>query len=77
MGLYKVTVEYEFFALTDSMDMACGLAVEASRDAGLADLAFAQTVEAADVHGADLEALVYGPDRDVTLREALQHTAKT
>jgi hypothetical protein len=72
MPVYRVTVEFDFYAVADSPIDACWLADEAARDIALEHSAFAQPVTEANVTCTDeLDYLVYGPDRDVTLREAL------
>ena len=77
MPVYKVTVEFEYYALTSNRERARSLATEAARDVSLPFMALAKPVDPAGMHAIDLEAPVYGPNKDVTVREALQHTAKT
>jgi len=72
MPVYRVTVEFEFYAMADSPMDACWLADEAARDIALEHSAFAQPITEANVTCPDdLDYLVYGADDEVTLREAL------
>jgi hypothetical protein len=72
MPVYKVTVEFEFYAVGSSPEYACWLADEAAYDHSLGYNASAQPIAEADVTcPEDLDELVYGADDEVTLREAL------
>jgi hypothetical protein len=72
MPVYKVTVQFEFYAVGSSPEYACWLADEAAEDVALEHSALAQPITDADVTCVeDLDDLVYGADDEVTLREAL------
>jgi hypothetical protein len=72
MSVYKVTVQFEFYAVGSSPEYACWLADEAAGDIALKNEALAQPIADADVTcPEDLDELVYGADDEVTLREAL------
>jgi len=70
--LYEVTVEFTYYALTDSAREAESFADDAFRDECWDDVASAREVTAAaqhlEWHG---DTLVYGPDEDTTLDQAL------
>jgi hypothetical protein len=72
MPVYKVTVQFHYYAVGSSPEYAIWLANEAAEDVALEHSAFAQLIADADVTCPDdLDYLVYGADDEVTLREAL------
>jgi len=73
MPVYKVTVQFEFYAVGSSPEYARWLANEAADEYSLEYKAFAQLITDADVTcPEDLDELVYGADDEgMTLREAL------
>jgi hypothetical protein len=74
MPVYRVAVTYEYYAMADTPEEACDLADDAGGDAYLRNGALARMVDPTlKLPDDDLDLLVYGPDADITLREALQY----
>jgi hypothetical protein len=73
MPVYRVTVEFEYYAIGSDPEYACWLASEVADERVLLEhSALAQPITDADVTcPEDLDELVYGADDEVTLREAL------
>lgn len=69
--LYRVTVEFTYYAVADTSIDAESHASDAFHDEDWMSIASAQQVSQRELPDWDGDALVYGPDKDTTLDEAL------
>jgi hypothetical protein len=74
MPIFRVTVELDYFVKVDSPEQACRLASYVVRDIDLEEHAYAEHLDEYNTPCEEdpaMDSLVYGPDEDITLREAL------